>query len=709
MTDDKFLIESGDKMNYEPKGWFVEASLLDIFPLEFVHGNPATSLRAPKTMIISQDMAERYFGKEDPVGKILKLDKSDIEINGVFKNLPGHFHLDFNYLVSLATAELPEDRMQSWGWHQFFTYVKLKPGTDVNLLQEKFQEHIKKEILPNEPQRGLSWLPYFQALKNIHLQSAEFTYDNAVKGNETYVKALTIIALFVLVIACFNFINLATARSFKRAREIGIRKVVGAYKKQLVTQFIGESVILAVLSMIVAMIATMLIIPWLNQFTGKSIEFNPFTNPLPGLSLLCASVIIGILAGIYPALVLSGFKPVKVLKSMKVADTDLSSAVLRKSLIVVQFALSVLLIICTVIVYRQTKFFNDKDLGFDKEQILEFQARGKVAGNLQTFITELKRSPNVVSVTSGYGLPGDKYAGDGVTIPGENGDQERSAVVLVGDHDYVKTLGLRIIAGRDFSREMSTDVNEAFIINETAVREFGFGTPLEAIGRRLNWKEWEPADSLKPIKQGRVIGVVQDFHYKSLHEKISPAVIQIYPQVLYKVAAKLQTRDIRSTISFIEGVWNKFAPEYPFDYEFMDESYGKMYRSEEKLGTLLWIFAVMAIVVGCLGLFALAALSAEEKTKEIGIRKAVGAKAMQIMTLLSGNILSLVIIAAVIAIPVAWLTMTNWLEKFSYRTTIEWWIFLLSVLLIAAIALFTISFQTIRVSLMKPVKALRTE
>ncbi|HLP72904.1 MAG TPA: ABC transporter permease, partial [Bacteroidales bacterium] len=244
MTDDKFLIESGDKMNYEPKGWFVEASLLDIFPLEFVHGNPATSLRAPKTMIISQEMAERYFGNEDPVGKILKLDKSDIEINGVFKSLPGHFHLDFNYLVSLATAELPEDRMQSWGWHQFFTYVKLKPGTDVNLLQEKFQEHIKKEILPNEPQRGLSWLPYFQALKNIHLQSAEFTYDNAVKGNETYVKALTIITLFVLVIACFNFINLATARSFKRAREIGIRKVVGAYKKQLVTQFIGESVIL---------------------------------------------------------------------------------------------------------------------------------------------------------------------------------------------------------------------------------------------------------------------------------------------------------------------------------------------------------------------------------------------------------------------------------------------------------------------------------
>lgn len=709
MTGDKFLIELNGNRNYEQKGWFVEASLLEIFPLEFAFGNPLSSLKAPNTMIISQDMAGRYFGNEDPVGKTLKVDQTDFEINGVFKDLPDHFHLDFNYLMSLASAELPDERMQVWTWHQFYTYVKLKPATDVRLLQDKFQAHIKNEILPGEVQQGVSWLPYFQSLKNIHLQSADFTFDNAIRGNETYVKALTIIAFFVLVIACFNFINLATARSFKRAREIGIRKVVGAYKKQLVTQFIGESVILAVLSMIVAIVATVLLIPWLNRFTEKSIEFNPLTNPLLGIALLCAGVIIGIFAGIYPALILSGFKPVKVLKSMKVADKDLSSALLRKSLIVVQFALSVLLIICTVIVYSQTEYFNEKDLGFNKEQILEFEARGKVAANLETFITELKRSSNVVSVTSGYGLPGDAYAGDGVIIPGNDGDKEFSSNVFIGDFEYVKTLGLRIVAGRDFSKQMTTDVNEAFIINETAVKEFGFGTPEQAVGRRLYWREWEPADTLEPIKRGKVIGVVQDFHYKSLHEKLSPAVIQIYPKVLFKVAVKLQTNDIRATIEFIEELWNKFTPEYPFDYEFMDESYGKMYRSEEKLSSLLWIFAVMAIVVGCLGLFALAALSAEERTKEIGIRKAMGAKAFQIMALLSGNFLILVIIAAVIAIPIAWLIMSNWLQNFSYRTTIEWWIFLLSVLLTASIALITISFQTIRVALTKPIKALRTE
>jgi putative ABC transport system permease protein len=709
MSGDKFLIESNDARNYEEKGWFTEASFLDIFPLEFVYGNPLTALEGPNTMIISQDMAERYFGKQDPVGKVLKLDKSDIEINGVFKNLPDHFHLDFNYLISLASAELPSERMQAWGWHQFYTYVKLKPGSDVKLLQDKLQTHIKKEVVPKEEQQGISWLPYFQSLKNIHLQSAEFTYDNAIKGNETYVKALTIIALFVLVIACFNFINLATARSFKRAREIGIRKVVGAYRRQLFSQFIGETILLAISSMIIAMIAILFIVPWLNRFTGKSIEFNPFANPLQGFSLLAGSLVIGTLAGIYPAMILSGFKPVKVLKSMKVSDKDLSSALLRKSLVVIQFALSVLLIVCTIIVYRQTQYFNKKDLGFNKEQVLEFMARGKVEKNLETFIAEIKRSPNVVSATSGYGLPGDMYAGDAVIIPGDNGDQKHSATLFIGDFDYIKTLGLRIIAGRDFSKDMSTDVNEAFIINETAVREFGFGTPESAIGKPLYWDEWEPEDSLKPVKHGKVIGVVQDFHYKSLHEKVSPSVIQIYPQVLYKIAVKLKTSDTKSTIAFIEEQWNKFSPEYPFDYQFMDESYGKMYKSEEKLSSLLWIFAVMAIVVGCMGLFALAALSAEERTKEIGIRKAMGAKAMQIMALLSGNFLILITIASVIAVPIAWLTMSNWLQNFSYRTTIEWWIFLLALLITASIALITISFQTLRVALMKPVRALRTD
>jgi putative ABC transport system permease protein len=329
-------------------------------------------------------------------------------------------------------------------------------------LQDKLQAHVKKEIFPTLTQVGSTFLPFFQPLKDIHLRSSDFIYDNAIRGNQTYVKALTIIALFVLVIACFNFINLATARSFRRAKEIGIRKVVGAERIQLVIQFIGETILLAVISMIISIAATLLIIPLLNQFTGKSIEFNPFTNSILGLVILSAGVVIGMIAGIYPALVLSGFQPIKVLKNMKLVGSG-GGAWLRQGLVVIQFALSVLLIVSATIVYRQTKYLNNADLGFNNEQVIYFQTRGDVESKLEAFKSELKRSSNIVSVTSGYGLPGDQYAGDGVTTIGSDGEKERSANVFIGDYDYVKTLGLRIVAGRDFSREMKTDERKLFL------------------------------------------------------------------------------------------------------------------------------------------------------------------------------------------------------------------------------------------------------
>ena len=709
MSGTKYLMEVGEKRNYEDKGIFVEASFFQIFPLKFIKGDAATALTAPATIVISEDIAKRYFGNEDPIGKTLKIDKSDFEVKGVFEKLPDHFHLDFNYLMSLPSAGIQQDRMERWTWNQFYTYVKLKPGANVQQLQDRFQAHVKKEIYPTLTQAGSTFLPFFQQLQNIHLQSADFIYDNAIRGNESYVKALTIIALFVLVIACFNFINLATARSFRRAKEIGVRKVVGADRKQLIFQFIGETVLLSVFSMAIAAIATFFIVPSLNDFTNKSIDFNLFTNPLLALLILASGVVIGILAGIYPALVLSGFQPIKVLKSMKAVGTGISSSWLRQGLVVVQFALSALLIVSTIMVYRQTKYLNNKDLGFDKEQIIYFQIRGDVGNNLETFKSELKRSSNVVAVTSGYGLPGDQYAGDGIALPGKDGDKEYPANVFIGDHDYVKTLGLRIVAGRDFSKEMSTDVGEAFLINETAVKELGFGTPEKAIGQRLNWNEWAPTDSLNPVKKGKVIGVVQDFHYKSLHEKVTTSVIQLYPQIFFKVAVKLKTADLKNTITFINNIWNKFSPGYPLDYKFMDESYGSMYMSEEKLSDLLWIFAAMAIVVGCMGLFALAAFSAEQRIKEIGIRKVLGASALNIVGLLSKNFLMLVLIASIIAFPIAWWAMNSWLEDFPYRVNISWWVFGVAIVAALVIALLTVSFQSIKAATTNPVKSLRTE
>src|SRR5688572_29489257 len=706
MSRDQFLMEVGEKKNYEDKGWFVESSFFEVFPLKFVKGDAATALIEPNTIVITEDLAKSYFNNEDPINKTIYIDKDTFAVKGVLAKLPDHFHLSFRYLMSLPSAGIQRERMERWTWHQFYTYIKVKPGANVQQLQDKLQAHMKKEIFPTLTQAGFTFLPFFQPLKDIHLKSSEFSYDIAIRGNQTHVKSLTIIALFVLVIACFNFINLATARSFRRAKEIGVRKVIGADRKQLVIQFIGETILLAVVSMLISIAATWFIVPLLNQFTGKSIDFNPFTNPILGLIILAAGVVIGMLAGIYPALVLSGFQPIKVLKNMKLIGSG-SHAWLRQALVVIQFALSVLLIVSTTIVYRQTKYLNDKDLGFNNEQVIYFQTRGDVESKLETFKSELKRSPNIVSLTSGYGLPGDQYAGDGVTT--NDGGKERSANVFIGDHDYVKTLGLRIVAGRDFSKDMTTDVKEAFLINETAVKEWGYGTSEKAIVQQIHCIECVLLDSLNLVKKGKVVGVVEDFHYKSLHEKVTPSVIHIYPQVVFKVAVKLKTADIKNTIAYINGVWNKFSPGYPLDYKFMDETYGAMYKAESKLSDLLWIFTVMAIIVGCMGLFGLAAFSAEQRTKELGIRKVLGANAFDIVFLLSKDFLLLVVIASGIAFLIAWPAMNKWLEDFPYRVNISWWIFGIAIFAALAIALLTVSFQAIKAALANPVKSLRTE
>jgi putative ABC transport system permease protein len=358
-------------------------------------------------------------------------------------------------------------------------------------------------------------------------------------------------------------------------------------------------------------------------------------------------------------------------------------------------------------VYEQIKYLHNKDLGFDREQVLTFRVRGDFGSKLPAFINELKQSPNIVSATSGYGLPGEQFAGDGVVVPSK-GDKELSTSLFIGDFDYVKTLGLKIIAGRDFSKDMATDAEEGFIINETAVRDFGFGTPQNALNQRIEWNKWIP-DSLHPVKKGKVIGVIKDFHYKSLHEKVAPAVLQIYAPVLSKVALKVRQADLKNTIAYIEKVWTKFSPGYPLDYNFLDENFGEMYKAEDKLSSLLWIFTVMAIVVGCMGLFGLAAFSAEQRTKEIGIRKVLGASVMSIVTMLSKNFLKPVLIASVIAFPIAWWMMNKWLEDFPYRVTISWWIFGIAAIAALVIALITVSFQTIKAALTNPVKSLRAE
>lgn len=551
--------------------------------------------------------------------------------------------------------------------------------------------------------------PIFQPLEKIHLYSADFKFDFAERGNITYVRALSIIAIFILLIACFNFINLATAKSLQRAKEVGVRKTIGAERKQLIFQFIGETVFLTFISILISIGLTIILLPWLNNFTGKNISFDLFSNPLVLLLFAILTLTVGTLAGFYPALVLSNFKPLKVLKGAVTDEAAGKTPWLRHALVVVQFSLSVLLIISAAVVFRQVNYLHNKDLGFTKDQIMFFPMRGdNMFKNEEAFKNNLLQLPGVSSVSIGYGFPGDAVAGDEIIVPKNGQEVKQSATQLMVDYDYIKTLGLQLVAGRDFSKSMSTDKDHAWIINETAVKQLGFGTPQKALAKKLSWHVWNNKNP-DSLKTGQVIGVVKDFNYKSLYDKVETTVLQIFPDAAWKVAVKMKAANMGTTINGVKNIWNKFTPEYPIEYKFLDENFEQMYQSEDKLKSLLWIFTAIAIFVGCLGLFGLAAYTAERRKKEVGIRKVLGASTKGVVVLLSKEFIKLVLISLLIASPVAWYFMNKWLQDFAYRIHISWWIFFLAGMLTILLALITVSFQAIKAALANPVKSLRSE
>ena len=709
LPENKTLFEAGKNKLYESNGYYVDSTFFEVFPLTFQCGSSLHALDHPSSIVLSQEMAGKFFGNENPVGKQMLMDKEPVQVKGVFVKNP-RFHLQFNYIRPVSALKLPPERMRSWGWHQFYSYVKLKKGTNVHALETKFQKYVNTKSKPTRNEASSSDKPFFQPLKDIHLYSANFKFDAAQRGNIYYVNALSLIAIFILLIACFNFVNLATAKSLQRAKEVGVRKAIGAGKKQLILQFISETILLAFMSIIISVVLAMVLLPWENSFTDKNISLAVFANPVVVLLLLAASVIVGILAGFYPAVVLSNFKAVKVLKGTASAGQEPGKIPwLRHALVIVQFALSVLLIISAVVVFNQVNYLHNKDLGFNKEQLMFFPMRGDDMFNkVDAFKNELTKVPGVSSVSIGYGFPGDAVAGDEIIIP-KNGQQvSQSATQLMVDYDYIKTLGLQIVAGRDFSKAMGTDQDHAWIINETAVKTLGFGTPEKAIGQKLLWHPWG-ASNPDSLKEGQVIGVVKDFNYKSLYDKVETTVLQIFPSAAWKVAVKMKTANIANTISGVTDVWNKFTPGYPLEYKFLDENFEQMYKAEYKLKSLLWIFTGIAIFIGCLGLFGLAAYTAERRRKEVGIRKVLGATTGMLVLLLSKDFIKLVAISLLIASPVAWYFMNKWLQNFSYRINIGWWIFAAAALLALSIAFVTVSFQAIKAALANPVKSLRTE
>jgi putative ABC transport system permease protein len=699
----KELVEAGSKKMYEERGVFADPTFFDLFPLSFTYGSSAKALDDPTSIVISEEMAARYFADENPVGKEVSINKTPYQVKGVFGNNP-RFHLSVNYILPMGAAGLSEEQLQSWDTYAYNNYIRLKKGTDAGDLEAKFQVHVQDHI----KDEVITYLPFFQPLSDIHLHSSAFKYDMAIKGNITYVKALTAIAVFILLIAGFNFVNLATAKSLQRAKEVGVRKAVGASRKQLMVQYIGETVLLTLISTVLSVLCTFLLLPFLNRFTEKQISFDLFTNPAIALYLLILAFVVGTLSGFYPALVLSGFKPVKVLKGAVASETSPGKIPwLRHSLVVIQFSLSVLLTISAIVVIRQVHYLHNKDLGFSKEQIMFFPMRGdNMFKNYESFKNELVQSPGISSVSIGYGFPGDMF-GDGlITAPIKGEQKTLKSTLMMVDPDYIKTLGLAIVAGRDFSREIQTDKNAAYIINETAAREYGFARPEDALGQTLLWNTWRQPEV---VKKGQVIGVVKDFHFKSLYDKVEPAVLQIYPEAYWKVAVKMNTANLGNSIDHVAAVWRRFTPDYPIEYRFLDESFDQMYKAEDRLKSLLWIFTTVTIFVACLGLFGLATYAAERRRKEIGIRKVLGASVNGIVLLLSKEFVKLVIVALLIASPLSWYVMNQWLEDFAYRIDLEWWVFVVAGVSAVVIALFTVSFQSVKAALANPVKSLRSE
>lgn len=707
--ESKSLFETDGKAIYESNGLYADSTFFRVFQLPFVYGNPASALNDPSSIVLSREIATRYFGHEDPVGKKLLIDKKLVQVTGVMDKNP-KFHLPFHYLRPLAAVGIPSERLQSWQWQQFFTYIRTREGADINSMQSAFRDIVKARAYPKTKPQGYTYLPFFQPLYAIHLYSAGFKFDQGPRGNVTYIRALLIIAAFILAIACFNFINLATALSARRAKEVGVRKTIGAGRGQLIRQFIGETLLLTTISIFLALIMTALLLPSLNSFTGATIPFGILIRPVTIVLFAALTLIVGLAAGFYPAMILSGYDPVKVLKpGLAASGGSVKMAWLRHGLVVVQFTLSILLILAAITVFRQVDYLHHKDLGFNKEQILFFPLQGdNIAKNQDAFRNEVLKVPGVSHLSIGYGFPGDAVAGDEVIVDHHGAQTTLPATQLTVDYDYINTLGLRLVAGRDFSRSMGTDQDHAWIINETAVREFGYGTPEKALGQTLSWHPW---DGNKPdsLKTGQIIGVVKDFNYKSLYDKIEPAVIQIYPFAAWKVAVKVSTDHLASTISQIRAVWDRFVPDYPLEYKFLDQNFDELYQSEEKLQTLVWIFTGIAIFVGCLGLFGLAAYTAETRRKEVGIRKILGASTESVVLLLSRGFVGPVVLSLVIASPISWYCMQQWLQGFAYRTTMTWWVFAAAGLGAIFIALLTVSYQAIRAALANPVKSLRTD
>lgn len=707
-----FLVQHKDKVFEEDRVIYADSTLFDVFTYQFLSGNPETALTAPNTVVITKETARKYFGTEDAVGKTLRFDNStDMEVTGVVKGLPQNSHFHFSIYISMSS--IGESRERSWLSNNFNTYVVLDKGTS----PEAFEHTLNTQVMENYvlPQAyelldvtkdqleasGDQVIYNVQALTDIHLYS-DLTAELAANGSIQYVYIFSAIAVFVLIIACINFMNLSTARSAGRAREVGVRKVLGSDRSSLVGQFLFESVLLSVIAFIIAMADAQMAIPYFNELSGKNFDVAIFSNPELMGFLIVSALVIGLLAGIYPAFFLSSFEPVKVLKGTIAKHGQ--SGKLRSTLVVAQFAISIILIIGTVVIYQQLQFVQQKNLGYQKSQVLILENAYALENNLPAFKENMKRYPEVTNATITSYLPVPSARSDTPFYTGSQMSNDNSVSMQYWsvDHDYIPTMQMKLAKGRNFSREMGTD-SSAIIINQRAADLFGFEDPIGQEIRTLN-----SIESQSDYSAYRIIGVIENFHFESLRQNIGALGLFLGNSSGF-AAIRFDAAQASDVIQKAQTEWKKLAPNQPFSYTFMDGRFDSVYRAEQRMGRIVAIFSVLAIFVACLGLFAMAAFTAEQRTKEIGIRKVLGATITDILKLLSTDYVKLVLLGFVIALPVAWYTMQQWLQDFAYRIDMSVWMFVGAGLITLAIALLTVSWQSIRAALANPVNSLRNE
>lgn len=698
------LIKYGDKKFTEEKFFFADPNIFQVFDITNLKGDPVNALSDPNAIIISESTAQKYFGDSDPIGKILNYEnQSDFKVAGVFRDIPinSHFHFDFlaslDYMIDYWNNTIGADgRHNNWYWNGAWTYLLFNSKEAADNFTGSMPGFVKK-YFPDRYQKGSIFL---QPLTSIHLHS-DLGNEIEANGNITEVYIFSTIAIFILFIACINFINLSIAQGSDRAKEIGVRKVLGAGKHELIAQIIGETIVSGMLAAAVSLILAELVLPYAQVIFGRELSLSTFNSFDKIFLLLILSTVVGVVSGIFPALYLSNLNPVKILK--KTIRLNFSYEILRKGLVVLQFSVSIFLIIGMGMIFKQMNYIKNKDLGFDKESVLVIKGRPEINDKFDSFRNEILNTAGIMSITGTSDVPG--RGSNGSRFVPEDGLKNRPLMLPLTyvDYDFLTTMKIKLKKGRDFSRLYSTDKTTGFILNRQAAKNLGWEN--DPVGKKL---ELFGPGTDEIVKSGKVIGVIEDYNYESLHSDVKPLVLTFNSNRWYYLI-RMEKGNISERLAAVENIWNRFSPDWPFESFFLDKSMERLYQSDQRLSTIVNLFGILAVIIACLGLYGLASFAAKKRIKEIGIRKVLGASVPGIVKLLSSDFIKLVAVANIIAFPAAFYLIKNWLEEFAYRVNVDLLIFLYAAGITIVIALLTVIVQSVRAAFSNPVETLKYE